>query len=101
MLIYNAYDIETDEYTFVDCSPETPIGRRNTCYDDEALESRKKYKPENSAVGMAKNMGIELLTEEEYNKLQKLGEFDKKTSSWVKTPQELRKLKGALFCDRR
>ncbi|SEM22994.1 Protein of unknown function [Mesobacillus persicus] len=92
---------ENDEYLFYDCSKETPKGRRSICYDREALESRKKHKPENSAMDMANAMGIELLTEEQYRALQKLGEFDLKTSSWVKTPAAIRKLGGALFCDRR
>ena len=96
-----AYDENTDEYIFFDCSKESPIGRRNFCYDKEALESRKKNKPENSAINMAHEMGIEILTEEQYRELQKLGSFDLKTSSWVKTPDKIRKLGGALFCDRR
>lgn len=96
-----AYDQETDEYVFFDCSPESPIGRRSLCYDDEALESRKANKPQGSALGMAKDMGIEILTVEDYHHLQSLGEFDIKTSSWVKTPERIRKLGGALFCDRR
>jgi Protein of unknown function (DUF4256) len=87
--------------TFCDCSPESPIGRRSACYDGEALESRKENKPENSAVEMAAAMGIDLLTEEQYRELQKLGEFDTKTSNWVRTPPEVRALGGALFCDRR
>lgn len=95
------YDQETDEYVFYDCSPETPKGRRSICYDREALEARKKHKPENSAMDMANEMGIEMLTEEEYRQLQTLGEFDKKTSSWVQTPANIRKLGGAIFCDRR
>lgn len=95
------YDEKTDEYIFCDCSIESPIGRRSVCYDDHALESRKKHKPENSALGMALKMGIDLLTEEEYRDLQKLGSFDNKTSSWIKTPDKIRKLGGALFCDRR
>jgi hypothetical protein len=95
------YDKKTGEYIFYDCSAESPEGRRNVCYDREALESRKEHKPENSAVDMADAMGIELLTEEEYRVLQKLGNFDSKTSSWVKTPSEIRRLGGALFCDRR
>lgn len=95
------YDKEKDEYLFYDCSKESPKGRRSVCYDQEALEKRKKHKPENSAVEMAKNMGIELLTEEEYRYLQTLGSFDLKTSSWVKTPERIRKLGGAIFCDRR
>jgi hypothetical protein len=89
------------EYIFYDCSAESPKGRRSVCYDRAALESRKEHKPKDSAVDMATAMGIELLTEEQYRELQKLGEFDTKTSSWVKTPPEIRKLDGALFCDRR
>jgi len=92
---------ETGEYIFYDCSAETPKDRRNVCYDREALESRKEYKPGNSAVGFAADMGIELLTEEQYRELQKLGNFDTKTSSWIKTPPDIRKLGGAVFCDRR
>lgn len=95
------HDQKTGEYIFYDCSAESPKGRRSVCYDREALESRKEHKPENSAVGMASAMGIELLTEEEYRALQGLEEFDTKTSSWVKTPPEIRKLGGAIFCDRR
>src|SRR5215468_206337 len=95
------HDKKTGECIFYDCSAESPEGRRNACYDREALESRKEHKPKNSAVGMAAAMGIELLTEEQYRELQKLGNFDSKTSSWVKTPSEIRKLGGALFCDRR
>ncbi|NLL35332.1 MAG: DUF4256 domain-containing protein [Clostridiales bacterium] len=95
------YDNNSDVYIFVDCSTETPKGRRSICYDDEALKSRKEHKPEDSAVNMATTMGIELLTEEQYRKLQELGKFDLKTSSWVKTPDNIRKLGGALFCDRR
>jgi len=91
----------TGEYLFVDCSAESPKGRRSVCYDREARESRKEHQPQDSAVEMATAMGIELLTEAEYRELQKLGNFDLKTSSWVKTPEELRKLGGALFCDRR
>lgn len=94
-------DKKTGEYIFFDCAPESPKGRRSVCYDHEALESRKEYKPANSAIGMAKDMGIELLNEEQYRELQTLGEFDLKTSSWVETPAKIRKLKGALFCDRR
>ena len=94
-------DEKTGEYIFCDCSAESPKGRRSVCYDGEALESRKEHKPENSALGMAEAMGIEILTEEQYRKLQKLGEFDTKTSSWVKTPDNIRKLGGAIFCDRR
>jgi hypothetical protein len=95
------YDKKTGEYIFYDCSAESPNGRRSLCYDGEALESRKEHKPKNSAIDMAVDMGIELLSEEEYRELQKLGTFDTKTSSWVKTPADIRKLGGALFCDRR
>lgn len=95
------YDENTDEYIFYDCSPESPKGRRSICYDREALESRKEHRPENSAADMADTIGIEILSEEEYRKLQKLGDFDMKTSSWIKTPDSIRKLGGALFCDRR
>jgi len=95
------YDQKTGEYVFYDCSAQSPEGRRNVCYDREALESRKAHKPENNAIDMAAAMGIEILTEEQYRQLQKLGEFDTKTSSWVKTPIEIRRLGGALFCDRR
>jgi hypothetical protein len=95
------HDKKTDEYIFYDCSAESPKGRRSVCYDGEALESRKEHKPKNNAIDMAAAMGIELLTEEQYRELQKLGHFDTKTSSWVKTPSEIRKLGGALFCDRR
>jgi Protein of unknown function (DUF4256) len=95
------HDKNTSEYVFYDCSPETPKGRRSICYDREALESRKEHKPQNNAVDLAAAMGIELLTEEQYRGLQKLGNFDTKTSSWVKTPADIRKLGGALFCDRR
>ena len=94
-------DKKTGEYVFYDCSGESPKGRRSVCYDGEALESRKENKPQNSAIDMAAAMGIEILTEEQYRELQKLGNFDAKTSSWVKTPSEIRKLGGALFCDRR
>ena len=94
-------DKNTGEYIFYDCSAESPKGRRSICYDREALEARKEHKPENSAMDMAAAMGIELLTEEQYRELQKLGTFDTKTSSWVKTPSAIRKLGGALFCDRR
>lgn len=95
------YDKKTGEYIFYDCSAESPKGRRSVCYDPEALESRKEHKPGNSAMGMAAAMGIELLTEGQYRDLQKLGNFDTKTSSWVITPPDIRKLGGALFCDRR
>lgn len=95
------FDNMTGEYIFFDCSPESPAGRRSICYDGEALESRKENKPKNSAVEMAAEMGIEILTEEQYRELQKIGDFDLKTSSWVKTPTAIRKLGGALFCDRR
>jgi hypothetical protein len=95
------HDKKTGEYIFYDCSADSPKGRRSVCYDGEALESRKEHKPKDSAVGMAAAMGIELLTEEQYRELQKLGDFDTKTSSWVKTPSAVRKLGGALFCDRR
>lgn len=93
------YDEKTGEFIFCDCSAESPKGRRSVCYDREALESRKKHKPENSAIDMATEMGIELLTEEQYRELQKLESFDKKTSSWVQTPANIRKLGGAIFCD--
>ena len=95
------YDKKTDEYIFYDCSPESPKGRRSICYDREGLESRKEHKPENNAIDMASSTGIEILTEEQYRELQKLGNFDTKTSSWVKTPAQIRKLGGAIFCDRR
>jgi len=96
-----SYDPEMKEFIFYDCSAESPKGRRNVCYDREGLDSRKEHKPENSAIEMAAAMDIELLTEEQYQELQKLGNFDTKTSSWVKTPPEIRKLGGALFGDRR
>jgi hypothetical protein len=95
------YDKKTDEYIFFDCSAESPKGRRSLCYDGAALESRKEHKPEDSAMEMAAAMGIELLTEEQYRELQQLGNFDLKTSSWVLTPPDIRKLGGAVFCDRR
>jgi hypothetical protein len=96
-----AQDKNTGEYVFYDCSAESPKGRRSFCYDSEALEARKEFKPENNAVDMAASIGIELLSEEEYKGLQKLGNFDLKTSSWVKTPPGIRRLGGAVFCDRR
>ena len=95
------YDKKTGEYIFYDCSSESPKDRRSLCYDREALESRKEHKPKNNALDMAADIGIELLTEEEYRELQQLGEFDLKTSSWVQTPDRIRDLGGALFCDRR
>ena len=95
------HDKKTGEYLFYDCSAETPKGRRSLCYDSEALEARKEFKPKDNAVDMAAAMGIELLTEEEYGRLQKLGSFDLKTSSWLKTPSDVRKLGGAIFGDRR
>ena len=95
------HDKKKDEYIFYDCSVESPKGRRSVCYDREGLESRKKHKPENNAMDMATDMGIEILTEEQYRTLQKLGDFDMKTSSWVQTPSEIRKHGGALFCDYR
>ncbi|HLM01792.1 MAG TPA: DUF4256 domain-containing protein [Pyrinomonadaceae bacterium] len=95
------FDKKTGEYIFYDCSAESPKGRRSVCYDRRGQESRKEHKPENNAVDMAAAIGIELLTEEQYRGLQKLGDFDQKTSSWVKTPAEIRNLGGALFCDRR
>jgi hypothetical protein len=94
-------DQKTGEYVFYDCAAESPKGRRSACYDREALESRKEHKPKSNAIDMAVAMGIELLTEEQYRELQTLGEFDAKTSSWVKTPAAIRKLGGAIFCDRR
>src|SRR5436190_14126681 len=95
------HDPKTNEFIFYDCSPETPKERRSICYDQQALDSRKEHKPKDSAMNMAAEMGIELLTEEQYRELQQLGKFDLKTSSWVKTPAEIRKLGGAIFCDRR
>lgn len=95
------YDKNEDIYIFYDCSAESPKGRRSVCYDREALDSRKENKPHNNAIDMAANMGIEILTEEQYRELQKFGKFDTKTSSWVKTPANIRKLGGAIFCDRR
>jgi Protein of unknown function (DUF4256) len=94
-------DKKTGDYFFFDCSAESPKGRRSLCYDTEALESRKEFKPKNSALGMAADMGVEILSEEQYRELQQLGSFDTKSSSWVKTPPNIRKLGGALFCDRR
>ena len=96
-----SHDKKTGEYLFYDCSAESPKGRRSVCYDHEALESRKEHKPEDSAINMAADMGIELLTEEQYRELQKLGNFDTKTSSWIITPSDIRKRGGSLFCDRR
>ena len=95
------YDQKTGEYIFYDCSAESPKGRRSLCYDREALDSRKEHKPKNNTIDMAAAMGIEILTEEQYRELQRLGNFDMKTSSWVKTPSKIRKLGGAVFCDRR
>jgi len=96
-----AVDQKTGAYIFYDCAAESPKGRRSICYDREALEARKEHKPENNAVDMAVSMGIELLSEDQYRELQKIGKFDLKTSSWVNTPADIRKLGGALFCDRR
>ena len=93
------YEKKTDQYIFYDCSPESPAGRRSFCYDHEALEKRKEHKPENSAIQMAADMGIELLSEEQYRELQQLGKFDTKTSSWIKTPADIRKVGGSIFCD--
>ena len=95
------YDKKSDQYTFYDCSVESPKGRRSLCYDEEALNSRKANKPKNSAMGMASEMGVEILTEEQFRNLQEFGEFDTKTSSWLKTPSEIRKLGGAIFADLR
>jgi hypothetical protein len=95
------YDQKTNEYLFYDCSAESPKGRRSLCFDQEALEARKEHKPADSAINMAAAMGIDLLNEEEYRALQQLGKFDTKTSSWIKTPADIRKLGGAIFCDRR
>ena len=95
------YDKKTNEYLFYDCSPESPTGRRSFCYDRQALDSRKENKPKDCAIDMAATIGIEILTEEQYRELQQLGNFDTKTSSWIKTPAEIRKLGGAIFCDRR
>jgi hypothetical protein len=96
-----AFDKKTNEFTFCDCSAESPAGRRSVCYDHEALNARKENKPKNSAINWAAEMGIEILTEEQYRALQVLGKFDLKTSSWVQTPTSIRKLGGAIFCDRR
>src|SRR4029079_2296486 len=96
-----AYDKKTGEYIFYDCSSESPKGRRSICYDHQALEARKEHKPDDSAMEMASDMGVEILTEEQYRSLQELGEFDLKSSSWIATPPAIRKLGGALFCDRR
>jgi Protein of unknown function (DUF4256) len=96
-----SYDKKTGEFVFYDCSPESPVGRRSFCYDKEALNSRKENKPKNSAMGMAAEIGVELLTEEQYRELQQLGNFDTKTSSWIKTPANIRKLGGAIFADYR
>jgi len=95
------YDEKAGEYLFYDCSPESPKGRRSLCYDREAHQARKEFKPDNTVIDIATEMGVELLSEEEYRELQKLGKFDLKTSSWVKTPADIRKLGGAIFCDRR
>lgn len=95
------HDAKTDEFIFYDCATESPKGRRSICYDHEALESRKEHKPANSAIAMAADMGIAILTEEEYRELQQMGNFDLKTSSWIQTPADIRKLGGAVFCDRR
>ncbi len=95
------HDKQEGEYIFYDCSAESPKGRRSVCYDREALESRKEHKPKNNALDMAADMGIEILTEEQYREMQRLGKFDTKTSSWVRTPDNIRKLGGAIFCDRR
>lgn len=94
-------DEETGDFIFCDCSPESPAGRRSLCYDREALDARKKNKPDGNAIEMASSMGIEMLTEQQYRELQSLGEFDRKTSSWVRTPESIRNLGGAIFCDRR
>ncbi|MCD8742241.1 DUF4256 domain-containing protein [Mucilaginibacter roseus] len=95
------FDIETGKYIFYDCAPESPKGRRSLCYDSQALEARKEFKPESTAMDMAAEMGIEMLTKAQYRELQQLGKFDLKTSSWIQTPASIRKLGGAIFCDRR
>src|SRR6187551_2026133 len=95
------HDPKTGEYLFFDCSPESPKGRTSICYDRAGLDSRKEHKPKNNAIDLAATMGVELLTEAQYRELQKLGEFDTKSSTWIKTPADIRKLGGALFCDRR
>lgn len=95
------FDKKSNEFIFYDCAPESPKGRRSLCYDREALEARKQHKPENSAMDLAREIGIEILSEEEYRQLQELGDFDLKTSSWVKTPEDIRKRGGAIFCDKR
>ncbi len=95
------YDEKSDKFLLADCSPESPAGRRSLCFDHKALESRKEHKPKNSAMGMAAEMDVSLLTEEQYRQMQTLGEFDTKTSSWITTPAEIRNLGGAIFCDRR
>ncbi|WP_397569695.1 DUF4256 domain-containing protein [Schlesneria sp. T3-172] len=96
-----SHDKKTGQYLFVDCSPETPKGRTSICYDREGLESRKEHKPKHNAIDLATEMGVEILTEAQYRELQKVGDFDMKTSSWIKTPEDIRSLGGALFCDRR
>ncbi|MCF7826041.1 MAG: DUF4256 domain-containing protein [Candidatus Marinimicrobia bacterium] len=96
-----AYDENSGEFIFCDCSPESPLGRRSLCYDQQALDSRKQNKPAGNAIDMALSMGIEILTEQQYRELQELGDFDRKTSSWIITPEKIRALGGALFCDRR
>ena len=95
------YDAKTNEFIFYDCAPESPKERRSICYDQQALDSRKEFKPKDSAMNMAAQMGVDILTEEQYRELQQLGNFDLKSSSWVKTPDDIRKLGGAVYCDRR